>query len=322
MIHWSFRPSLIIVKYFLFLAGTLAFGQSVVTTYSTDINGNRVAGSSTVSNDGQHTQITRSINGRQVPAEQTTERVISDGPNGRVVEKITKRFDQNGQIASTDRSVTEEQKSPTGSVTRSTIYHGDVNGEMHEAERKTVQVHAQGSSVSTQTEIARPDLSGSFQTSEKRLSTSETANNETHTDDTVYRRSENGSFYPAVRDVSDTTKKGSQVVEKSAHYEQRDNQQLQLMGQTVSTTVKQPDGSTVSEVNLYSANAEDGRAHDNQSGLHLKEQQTVERMVGPGGSVTEVVTARRPTVSDPGRLGPSTKISETVCTGKCAGGTP
>jgi hypothetical protein len=310
------------VKYFLLLAATLAFGQSVVTTYSTDVNGNRVAGSSIVSNDGQHTQITRSINGRQVPAEQTTERVISEGPNGRVVEKITKRFDQNGTLASTDRTVTEEQKVPNGSVTRSTIYRSDADGRMHEAERKTVEVHTQGSTVNTQTEIARPDLSGSFQTAEKRLSTSETANNTTHTDDTVYRRTENGSFYPAVRDVSDTTKNGSQVVEKSAHYEQRDNQQLQLVGQSVSTTVKQPDGSSVSEVSLYGANAEDGRAHDNQSGLHLKEEQTVERTVGPGGSVTEIVTARRPTVSDPGRLGPARTISETVCTGKCAGTTP
>jgi hypothetical protein len=309
------------VKYFLFLAATLAFGQSVVTTYSTDVNGNRVAGSSIVSNDGQHTQVTRSIDGRQVPAEQTQERVISEGPNGRVVEKIIKRFDQNGMLASTDRTVTEEQKLPNGSVTRSTTYRGDVNGQMHEAERKVVEVHTQGSTVSTQTEIARPDPSGSFQTDEKQSSTSETAGNATHTDETVYRRSENGSFYPAVRDVSDTTRNGPRVVEKSAHYEQRDNQQLQLTGQTVSTTVKQPNGGSVSEVSLYGANAEDGRAHDNQSGLHLKEQQTVERIPGPGGSLTETVTARRPTVSDPGRLGPARTISETICTGKCAGAT-
>lgn len=313
------------MKYFLFLAGALAFGQSpafgqsTVTTYSTDLNGNRVAGSSIVSNDGEQTRIMRSINGRQVPAEQTEERVISESPTGRVVEKITRHFDQNGTLASTDRTVTEEQKLPNGSVTHSTTYRSDVNGQMHQAERRTVEVHAQGSSVSTQTEIERPDLSGSFQTAEKRSSTSETANNTTHTDDTVYRRSENGSFYPAVRDVSDTTKNGSQVVEKSAHYEQRDNQQLQLMGQTVSTTVKQPDGSSVSEVSLYGASPGDGRAHDNETGLHLREQQTVEHIPGPGGSVTEIVTARRPTISDPGRLGPSTKISETVCTGKCSG---
>ena len=310
------------MKYFLFLASTLAFGQSVVATYSTDLNGNRVAGTSMVSNDGQHTQITRSINGRQVPAEQTQERVISESPTGRVVEKVTRHFDPNGAVGLTERTVTEEQKLSTGSVTHSTTYRSDVNGQMHEAERRTVEVHPQGSSVTAQTEIARPDLNGSFQTAEKRLSTSETAANATHTDETVYRRSENGSFYPAVRDVSDTTNNGAQVVEKSAHYEQRDNQQLQLMGQTVSTTVRQPNGGSVSEVNLYSVNSEDGRAHDNQSGLHLKEQQTVERVPGPGGSVTEIVTARRPTVSDPERLGPARTISETVCTGKCPGATP
>jgi hypothetical protein len=316
------------VKYFLFVAGTLAFGQflafgqSTVTSYSTDLNGNRVAGSSIVSKDGEHTRITQSINGRQVPAEQTEERVISESSAGRVVEKITKHFDQNGAVASTDRTVTEEQKVPNGSVTHSTTYRSDVNGQMHESERRTVESRTQGSSATTQIEIARPDLSGSFQTAEKRSLTSETANNTTHTDETVYRRAENGGFYPAVRDVSDTTQNGPKAVEKSAHYEQRDGQQLQLMGQTVSTTVKQPDGSSVSEVNLYGANAEDGRAHDNQTGLHLREQQTVEHIPGPGGSVTEIVTARRPTISDPSHLGPSTKISETVCTGKCSDSKP
>ncbi len=292
------------MKYFLFLAGTLAFGQSVVTTYSTDVNGNRVAGPSTVSTNGERTRIERSINGRQVPAEQTEERVISESPTGRVAEKITRHFDQDGKLASTDRTVTEEQKLPNGSVTRSTTYRGDVSGQMHEAERKTVEMHAQGSAVSTQTEIARPDLSGSFQTDERRSLTSETANNTTHTDETVYRRSENGALAPAVRYVGDTTRNGSQVIEKSARYERRDNDQLQLMGQTVSTTVTRPDGSSVAEVSLYGASPGDGRAHDNETGLHLREQQTVERIPGPGGSVTEVVTARRPTVSDPGRLGP------------------
>jgi len=296
----------------------------VSTSYSTDVNGNRVAGPSTVSTDGQHTQITRSINGRQVPVEQTEQRVLRETPNGRVVEKITKHFDPNGGVGSTERTVIEEEKLANGSVTHSTTYRSDLNGRMHESERRTVESHTQGSTTTTQSEIARPDLNGSLQVAEKRAVTSETANNTTHTDETVYRRSENGSFYPAVRDVTEKTQNGLQVAEKSAHYEQRDNQQLQLMGQTVSTTVQRPDGSSVAEVSLYGASAGDAKVHDSQSGLHLREQQTVEHIVGPGGSVTEVVTARRPSISDPGRLGDPRKVSETVCTGKCSGtgGTP
>jgi hypothetical protein len=229
-----------------------------------------------------------------------------------------KLFDPNGGVASTERIVTEEQKVANGSIAHSTTYRTDVNGQMHESERRTIETHTQGPSATTQSEIARPDINGSFATAEKRSLVSETGNDGTHTDETIYRASPNGGFYTAARDVSETTKNGSQVVQKSAHYEPGDNQQLQLTAQTVSTTVKRPDGSTVAEVNRYSTHPEDGRAYDTQSGLHLLEQQTVEQIPGPGGSVTEVVTARRPTATDPNRLGEPRKISEMVCTGKCS----
>jgi hypothetical protein len=307
------------VKYILFLASTLAFGQSVATSYSTDLNGNRVANATVVSTATQQTRIVQSINGRKVPMEQSEERVISEGPGGRVVEKITKRFDPTGTIASTERTVTEEEKLPDGLRSRSTTYRTDINGQVHEAERRSTEAHKQGSSESTQSEVARPDVNGSFQPVEKRSSVSETVNNTTHTDQTVYRPSGNGGFYPAVREVSDTTQSGSQVIQKSARYEPRDSQQLQLTAQTVSTTVKRPDGSSVAEVSLYGAGGGDGRVRDNESGLHLREQQTIEQIAGGGGSVTEIVTARRPSVSDPSRMGPPTTISETICTGKCSG---
>ena len=51
--------------------------------------------------------------------------------------------------------------------------------------------------------------------------------------------------------------------------------------------------------------------------LKLYEQQVIEQKTGPGNSVVETVSVRRPTVSDPNTLGPSRQISETVCKGKC-----
>jgi hypothetical protein len=300
-------------------AATLAFSQSATTSYSTDINGNRVAGPSTVSIDGQHTQIIQSINGHKVPMEQTDEKILSQTPNGRVVEKITKRFDPQGNLAETNRTVTEEEKLSDGSRSHSTLYRGDINGQFHEAERVTVESHTQGSTQNTQTELVRPDLSGSFQVMEKKSQVTETANKNVHTDETTYRRGQDGGFYPAVRDISDTTQSGQQMVTKAAHYENGGASQLQLRAQTETTTVKRPDGTTVSEVSLYGINGDDGRARENGAAPHLREKQTVELIPGPGGSMTQVVTAQRPSISDPERMGPVTKISETVCTGKCSG---
>jgi hypothetical protein len=303
--------------------GLLSYAQSVTNSYTTDINGRRVEGPSVVATDGERTQITRSINGRQVPMEQTVERVISDGPSGRVVERVTKRFDPNGQNAATERVVIEQQKTGNGLHERQTVYYGDASGQMREIERRVTDTKTQGSVTNSQTDVARPGVDGSFQTVEKRSAVAETsggdANGVTRSDQTVYRRSGNGDFYPAVRDVSEVTKNGSQVTEKSAHYEPRSTSALTLIGQTVSSTATRADGSSVSQVELYGLNAGDGRVHDNETAPHLREVQTIERTVGAGGSVTEVVSAQRPTVSDPSRMGPSRVISETVCTGKCSG---
>ena len=309
------------MKVFLFLAGSLA-AQSVTNSYSTDINGRRVENPSVVSSDGDHTQITQSVNGRQVPMEQSQDRVLSESPTGRLVERVIKRFDPNGQLAAVQRVVTQEEKVAGGLDTRTTVYYGNVEGQLHEVERRTVETRSQGQNTSSRTEVARPSVNGSFETVEKQTVVAETTgdstNAVTHSDQTVYRRSENGGFYPAVRDVSEITKNGSQVTEKSAHYEPRATPALTLIGQSVITTGKRADGSSSSQVELYGITGGDGRVRDNETAPHLREIQTIERTVGPGGSVTETVTAQRPTISDPSRLGPSTVLSETVCTGKCA----
>ncbi len=308
------------MKSLLLLIASVAAAQSVTNSYTTDINGYRVQGPSTATTDGERTQITRSINGRQVPMEQTVERVISDGPSGRVIERTTKRFDPNGQFAAAERVVIEEQKTANGLHQRATVYYGNVEGQLHEVERRTTDTQTQGSVTNSQTEIARPSVNGSFQTVEKRSAVAETAGSDTNgvtrSDETVYRRTEGGDYYPAVRDVSEVTKNGSQVTQKSAHYEPRATSALTLIGQTVSTTATHADGSSVSQVELYGISSGDGRVHDNETAPHLREVQTIERTVS-GGSVSEVVTAQRPTISDPGRMGPTKVISETVCTGKC-----
>ncbi len=257
--------------------------------------------------------------------EQTDDKVVSENSSGRTIERTVKHFDPNGQLAGTDRVVIQEEKLSDGMRTRTSVFRSDINGQQREIERKSVEEHRQGSaqagSSNTQTQVERPGPSGSFQVVEKVSQVSETSGGGTHSDSTVYRPDGNGGFSAAVRDISETKKNGSQESTTSAHYEPRDSQQLQLVAQTVSTLTKRADGSSVAEISMYGKTGGDGRAHDNEAAPHLREVQTVQEIPGPGGSITQIVTAQRPSMSDPNRLGPSTRISETVCTGVCKSGT-
>jgi hypothetical protein len=299
------------------ITGSLAAAQSVTNTYTTDINGRRSDPLTTVSTDHQVTEVTRSINGRQVPLEQRSERILREDANGSVTETTIRKFDQTGQLVSTEKVITEAQKGGSGSTSRTTTYRTDINGNLAVAERKTEESTVQGAVTNRQTVVERPTINDSFQTVEKRSLVSETANNNTHAEETVYRLTGNGDFYPAVRQISEVTKNGDQTVEKMAHYEPIADSRMQLIRQSVSTTTKHSDGSEVEQLNFY-GNAVPGNVRDTESTPQLFEQQIIQRDKGPGGSVVETVSVRRPTVSDPKRLEPAQQISQTTCKGKCA----
>jgi len=301
----------------LVLVASLAAGQSVVSTVTTDLNGRRVDSPSLVSADGRRTELGRSINGGQVPLEQTDTKVLSEDANGKVVETIVRKFNPNGQLASTERVVTDTQKTPDGLVARSTTYRSDINGSMREAERSVTQSHQQGSVSRAETVVERPTVNSSFETVEKRSTVTETSGDNSHQDLTVQRRSTNGDFDTVLREVKDKTKQGDQTVENTALYEPRDSAKLELSRQSVTKTTTASDGSEVAEVNLYRP-AVPGVAQSTGSSQQLYEQQIVSRSKGPGDTVVETLSVRRPTVSDPNHLGGLQKISETVCSGKCA----
>lgn len=306
------------MKYYVLLfTAAIAGAQSVSSTYTTDVNGRSVAGDSFVTKDGKHTETTQSINGKKVPLEQSDERVISQSATGRVTEKIIRKFDPDGHLASTERVVTEEQTRPSGSVVNMTTFRSDVNGGMHQDERKVVETNKHGATTDTNIVIDRPTVNG-FGTVEKRAVVSETSGDTTHSDEVVYRASQNGGFFPAVRKVTDTTASANKTVEKTALYEPiADAGTMQLTRQTVSTTTTRPDGSSVDEVNYYGP-AVPGTSRDANAAPQLYEQDVIERKPGANGTVVESLSARRATVSNPNHLGPAVKVSETVCTGKCS----
>lgn len=299
------------------MGAALAWPQSATTTYMKDINGNRVQGQAFGSSDGERTERYQSINGRQVPLEQTVDRVVSQDANGKVTERIVRKFDPNGQLASTERVRIEENKLPGGgSSVRETTYHSDVNGNLQEVQRQTTETHVEGSTTTANTVIDRPTMNGSFQTVEKRSSITEGPAANQHSTESVYQRDASGGFQEVKRTMETTSKSDDTTKETTADYEPGLDGQLQLHSQSDSTTTKRPDGTEVTKTDLYAHTAA-GVLQDNTAAMRIQEQQVIERRMNPDGSVVETLGVRRPTVSDPNRLGSLQQISETVCKGKC-----
>jgi hypothetical protein len=306
---------------FLVFTASLAAAQSSSTTYTKDLNGNRADGQSFTTSgtpgNGDRTELFQSINGRQVPLEQTVDRVVSQDASGKVTERMVKKFNQDGRLISTDRVMIEESKLSGGSSTvRETTYRSDVNGSFREAERKTIETRVSGSTTTASTEIDRPTLNGSLEPVEKRSAVTEGPADNQHTTESVYRPALSGGFQEALRYVTTTSKANDATKETTANYEPGMDGRLQLASQSESTSSKRPDGTKVTETNLF-AKTVAGNIQDSSGAMRVKEQQIVQRRTNPDGSVVETFSVRRPTVSDPNRLGDLQKLSETVCKGKC-----
>lgn len=310
------KPLLLLVPV-LVIGAALASAQSATTTSTRDINGNRVAGQTFTSDGGDRKELFQSINGRQVPLEQTVDRVVREDANGKVTERILKKFNKDGQLTSTERVLIEESKQPGGgSSVRETTYRSDVNGTLREAERKTVDTQVNGSTTTASTVVDRPSINGSLETVEKRSAITDGPSDNVHTTESVYRRDGSGGFQEALRYVTTASKQNGAVKETTASYEPGINGQLQLASQSDSTTTKLPDGTQVTQTDLY-AHTVAGVLQDNNATMRVKEEQVVQRHANPDGSVVETLSVRRPSVSDPNRLGDLQKLSETVCKGKC-----
>jgi hypothetical protein len=307
------------MKYCLYALVVAAAGlaQSNTAAYITDINGHRVEVTSAVTTrDGEHTELSQSVNGRQVPLEQTKTRTLSESPNQTVTETIVRKFDRTGQIISTERTVQDEQKHGDASTIHATIYRSDTNGALREDERRVIETQTQGPATTSDVVISRAGASGSFDPVEKRKVVTTGDTTTTHENETVYRPSQSGQFFEAQREVKDTQKAGNKTVENAATYQIDYTGKMQLVSQTQSTTTKASDGSEVTEMNVYERNSL-GRPRDEQSGPKIDEQRIIERTKGPNGAVIETTTVRRPTLADPSHLGEPRQISETICTGKC-----
>ncbi len=302
----------------LFVTAGLLNAQSTSATYTSDINGNRVAGGAIVSVDGVTTDLRQSINGREVPLEQVQEKVLSKSGNTTVTERIVRHYGANGQVVKTDRVVTEETKTGDGdSIVHATTYRSDVSGNMNEAERKTVETRKNGAATVIDTAIEKKDLSGSFSVAEKRTATAEPTSDGKRESETVMLRNANGGLYEAQRSSTVETKSGNQTVTNTAIYEPTvDNGSLALTRQQVMKTTANADGSSRQEVEVF-GRASDGRAREAGAPPALTEKRTIERQKGADGAIVETQKVQLPNVNDPGKLDAARKVSETICRGEC-----
>jgi len=259
----------------------------------------------------------QSVNGRMVPLERVEEKVLRDDASGRVVERIIHRYDPQGNPTAPVRETIEQQKRPDGSsTTTATTYRGDINGSMQLAQKSVTELTKSGAEERSETVVQKPTINGLLDTVEKQDKVKVTEPNGFREDATTYRPGGNGGFYAAVRTVTDHTQDGAEVKENTVEYEANPGGALQVHSQTVATTNTASDGSKDTVLNVYKANVP-GNIDPTTAGLKLQEQQLVQSQKGANGTVTETLSIRRPTVSDPNTLGPARQISQTVCQGDC-----
>ncbi|MBL8240182.1 MAG: hypothetical protein JNM66_22365 [Bryobacterales bacterium] len=288
--------------------------QSQTNVYTYDANGSRVLAGQQVTGGGRSEQRVQNLNGRSSALEQVEEKVLREDSTGRVVEKIVRPFDANGVPQPPQKiRITETNQGAGVKSIETQVFHGNINGGYALSERRQALERTSDGRVTVETQVARPTLNGGLDTVEKLSKTIITAGDKTNEDTLTYRRDSNGSFYTAAREVKESDKKDGRTVESTATYISGERRQLELAGQTVAETVKRPDGSETTQVNVFGT-AAPGRPASGQA--VLREQQIIEKNKTAGG-VVETFSVRRPAVDNPNALGPAQKVSEKVCSGPC-----
>ena len=298
---------------FALLLAIPAFAQQTNVSYSTDLNGRpREEGVSTVSVNGNvttKTDLTRTVDGRLVPWESVEERVVSDDANGRVVERIIRRYSQDGRPSPPEKQQVRERKNADGTVSATTTtFEGDLNGSYRLAARVVSEASKSGDTTNTVTTVERQTVNGSFEVVEKRQRTADDATQQ----ETVLRPDPQGRLRESARSTTESKEANGERLENTANYEIGYDGKLVLHSQSVARIRKNADGSETKEVDLYRRLP--GRA-DPTATPALEERQVIEQSRS-GNQLTETIYVQRPSINDPKRLGALTKLQERTCTGE------
>jgi hypothetical protein len=294
----------------------LAQAPSTTTSYTTDINGNRVPVVSITSTGNSRVERSQTVNGRSVPVEQVEDKVVREDASGKTVERTIRRFDESGNALPIDRITIAETKQADGStLIDTTVRRGDANGNLVLSERTRAETRKNGASTVSEITVERASINGSLEVSEKQSVAAIEQGQTVQQTSTVLRRDANGNFFEARRDIKDTTKAGSTTMENVAVYEPGSDGRLTLSRQEARTVVKSADGSERSQINVFDSAA--GRVGEAATKPQLREQVVIEKRV-TGDGVVETQKVRQANPNDPTRLGETRVILESVCKGKCS----
>lgn len=291
-----------------------------ISTYSYDVNGRRVIqeSASARSTQGQttRTEWAETLNGRREPLESVEERVIEEGPSGRVVERIIRRHGQNGQPGQVEKVRIEERAQPGGGkVVSESVYRTDINGRFALQERRTTEATVSGAVTNVSASLERPNLSGSMETVERRRAMERKRTDGFTRDVSTFRKDASGNFVEQERERTEMSKRGKRETETTTVYNAARGS-LQFATQTVTDTERSADGSETREISIYGTSAM-GRSVVGSGEAVLREQRLVERTPGSGGSMVERLSVRRASLADANRMEPYRVVSEAVCTGNC-----
>ena len=301
----------------LWLTGMLVAQQARQTSIrSYDLNGRPVADGVITDTNGTTVESITGVNGRTVPLEKVEERVLREDSSSRVIERTVRPYDQNGAPGPARKIRIEEEKNADGSVNSlTTVYRGDLNGSFVLAERVRRDAAKSGDLESSTTTVEQPTLNNSLEVVETRRGTLKKTEAASQEDVLTYRRDENGRFQEAVRRVTERAEKDGHASEKTNEYIAGEGGKLKFNGLVVSESEKRADGSEIKQVSVYGDVA---AGRPGTGSPQLREQQLIEKRAGPGGSLLETFSVRRPALDNPNDLGAYQKISERVCTGDCS----
>jgi len=308
----------------LWLAGSMCAQQSSrqYSSYTYDVNGHPVGGRVITASAGPHgttrTERVQSVSGHSVPLETVQEKVLREGPQGKVIERVIQRYDQDGRPTPPEKIRIEERKAGGGrTVITATRYRGDLNGHFRVAEKSVTEAVKHGDTVNATTIIERPALDGSIRVAEKHVTTEKQSKTGSTRQVVIYRRNQDGRFEPAARETTQVVREANRETTTTARYNTTNSGRMELAGQTVTNIEKHPDGSQTTVVNVYGPAAPGRPINGYSADLHLREQQIIERRKSADGSFIETTGVRRASLSDPEKLGDYQLVSQVVCTGNC-----
>ncbi len=253
------------------------------------------------------------VDGRRVllpaPEEKRERRVLEDGPNGRVSEEIIERRDVNGNKLPPEKlRVVEKQGADGSTIVETTTYQSDMNGRLAATERAVVTTQQQSGQTKTISVVERPTVNGKFSAVEKTASETTSAYGKQQTNRSTYVLDPSGKFVEAVRELIEKAPEGQGAKEVTQEFRNAPTGKMELTGQKIKIDSLNSDGSSTSEITVYGV-AAPGRSADGP--LKLREQQLVTTRPGPGNTLIESISVRRPDLSD-SKLGAYQKVGEKV----------